>query len=180
MKVGAGSTIRVNRNVYSVASRLIGETVTVKLYAERLDVWYGQRRVERLPRLRGEARHAINYRHIIDWLVRKPGAFKNYRYRDDLFPTSRFRMAYDALAQRHASSPASREYLRILHLAARESETAVDEALRALIGEDEAITADAVEALVRSGQAPPPATDVRIAPVRLTDYDGLLDEKEVA
>jgi len=180
VKVGASSTIRVNHNVYSVASRLIGETVTVKLYAEHVDVWYGQRRVERLPRLRGEAGHAINYRHIIDWLVRKPGAFANYRYRDDLFPTTRFRMVYDALAQRHAASPASREYLRILHLAARGSETAVDEALRTLIGEDEAITADAVEALVRSGQAPPPATDVVIPPVRLTDYDGLLDEKEVA
>src|ERR1044071_2583238 len=39
------------------------------------------------------------YRHIIEWLVRKPGAFENYRYQEDLFPTSRFRMAYDALKE---------------------------------------------------------------------------------
>ena len=49
-------------------------------------------------------KHRINYRHVIDWLVRKPGAFENYRYREDLFPTSRFRMAYDSLARTmHAS-----------------------------------------------------------------------------
>ena len=32
----------------------------------------------------------MQYRHIIDWLVRKPGAFENYRCRDDLFSCSRF------------------------------------------------------------------------------------------
>ena len=42
----------------------------------------------------------MDYRHIIDWLVRKPGAFENYRYRDELFPTSRFRMAFDELKEK--------------------------------------------------------------------------------
>ena len=60
--------------------------------------------VERFPRLRGQGKHTINYRHVIDWLVRKPGAFENYRYREDLFPTSRFRMAYDALRETHAGA----------------------------------------------------------------------------
>ena len=76
---------------------------------------------------------AINYRHVIDWLVRKPGAFENYRYREDLFPTSRFRMAYDALRET-APSRAAREYLQILELAARENESLVDDALRLLAG----------------------------------------------
>jgi hypothetical protein len=62
-----------------------------------VEVWYGQRKVEDVPRLRGRSKHRIDYRHIIEWLVRKPGAFENYRYQEDLFPTSRFRMAYDAL-----------------------------------------------------------------------------------
>ena len=39
--------------------------------------------------------HHIDYRHIIYWLVRKPGAFANYRYRGDLFPTESFRWAYE-------------------------------------------------------------------------------------
>ena len=53
-----------------------------------------------MPRLVGHGKHAINYRHVIDSLVRKPGAFENYQYREDMFPTSHFRMAYDWLCQR--------------------------------------------------------------------------------
>ena len=111
MSVGPSSTIRVNHNVYSVDSRLIGERIKARLYVDRLEVWYGQKRVDTLPRLRGEGNHAINYRHIIDSLIRKPGAFENYRYRDDLFPTSRFRIAYDDLKKRHVQSKAARQYL---------------------------------------------------------------------
>ena len=33
-------------------------------------------------------------------LVRKPGAFAQYRYRDDLFPSLVFRQAYDLLGER--------------------------------------------------------------------------------
>ena len=173
MRVGPSSTIRVKHNTYSVGSRLIGERVQVRLHPEHLEVWYGQRMIERLPRLRGENRHRIDYRHLIDWLVRKPGAFANYRYRDDLFPTSRFRLAYDALRQRSLLT-ADRQYLRILHLAASETQTGVDDALRLLFTLDTPLTADAVEAIVKSGQAVPPPTYVMIPTVNLSEYDALL------
>jgi hypothetical protein len=178
VRVSPSSTIRVQHNVYSVHSRLIGELVRVKLYAEQLEVWYAQQRVEVLPRLRGERRHRIQYRHIIAWLVRKPGAFAQYQYRDDLFPTSRFRMAYDMLAAR-CPGRAEQEYLRILHLAATETESGVDDALRVLVGRDEPLTAAAVEQLVRSGQEIAPPTEVTVAPVDLGAYDRLLASAEV-
>ncbi len=41
---------------------------------------------------------AIDYRHDIGSLVRKPGAFARYRYREELFPSFAFRQAYDALS----------------------------------------------------------------------------------
>ena len=44
--------------------------------------------------------HRIDYRHVIWWLVRKPGAFARYRYREELFPSLMFRRAYDALRER--------------------------------------------------------------------------------
>ncbi len=179
VRVTGGSTIRVNHNVYSVESRMIGESVDVRLYVEHLEVWYAQRKVESIARLRGEGKHRIEYRHIIDWLVRKPGAFENYRYRDDLFPTSRFRMAYDALRRRHSQQRASREYLSILHLAATENERRVDDALRMLICASERITAEKIEELVLSGNKPEPVTDVNIADVDLSDYDALLGEEVV-
>jgi len=178
-RVTPSSTIRVQHNVYSVHSRLIGERVEVRVYAEHLEVWYAQRQVERLPRLRGDGYHHIEYRHIIDWLVRKPGAFAQYQYRDDLFPTSRFRMAHDLL-KFSGGGRAEKEYLQILHLAACESETRVDNALRVLLSRDEPLTAAAVEALVRSADEIHPVPAVNVEPVDLTDYDLLLVGEEVA
>jgi hypothetical protein len=129
-----------------------------------------------MPRLRGEGNHAINYRHIIDSLVRKPGAFENYRYRDDLFPTTRFRMAYDSLKKHHTLSVAAKQYLNILHMAARISEAAVDDALRALIEADVEITDQRIEAIIESGQHIAPVTQINIAEVDLACYDQLLGE----
>lgn len=176
--VGPGSTIRVNHNVYSVHSRLIGERVEVRVQAEELQVWYGQRQVESLPRLRGESKHRIDYRHLIDWLVRKPGAFENYRYREELFPTSRFRMAYDSLKQSLACGRASKEYLQVLQLAAQVSESAVDSALGWLIRQGEPVRFEVVERLVVSGLEPPLPTELDIEAVDLSRYDCLLEEAE--
>jgi len=176
-RVETGSIIKVQNNVYSVASRLIGEWVDARLYAERVEVWYAQKLVERLPRLRGRGKHRIDYRHVIDWLVRKPGAFADYRYREDLFPSSHFRMAYDVLCQRQPAR-ADKEYLRILHLAARESEAGVEAALVELLKEDGRMDAAAVgERLRQQGQAQQ-ATEVTVAAVDLSLYDALLDGKE--
>ena len=143
---------------------------------DHLEIWYGQKKVDTLPRLRGESKHRINYRHIIDSLIRKPGAFENYRYRDELFPTSRFRIVYDDLKKRHSQLQATRQYLNILYLAAKDSETAVDDVLRMMIDKNIALFDEQVEALVKSSEPLPVVTEVRIPAVDLTCYDQLLVE----
>ena len=178
VRVGPGSEIRVDRNTYSIHSRLVGEKVDVRLYAEHLEVWYGGCVVERIPRLRGQGKHLINYRHVIDSLVRKPGAFENYKYREDMFPTSRFRMAYDALRQA-TPSRAAREYLQILELAARENESLVDDALRMLLEEDQAITLSAVREWVERRGVARPVTDVQVEFTKLSSFDELFRHREV-
>ena len=175
MKVGPSSTIRANHNVYSVESRLIGENIQVRLYMERLEIWYGQKKVDTLPRQRGEGKHKINYRHIIDSLIRKPGAFKNYRYREALFPTSRFRIAYDSLKKHYTVKSAVKQYLSILYLAAKESETSVDNALRILIDKNMGICKEQVQILMQSNE-PAMTTDIHVPAVDLTCYDQLLQE----
>jgi hypothetical protein len=177
VRVGPGSTIAIERNLYSVPARLIGEAVEARLSAETVQVWYGQQLVLTTPRLRGQHKHRIDYRHVIDWLVRKPGAFAEYRYQADLFPTSRFRMAYDALRAEHPES-ASREYVHILHLAAHESETGVEEALQQLLSRAEPVTAARVRELIGQGLAPQTVPVVTVATVCLSVYDDLLDCKE--
>jgi hypothetical protein len=130
--VSRGSTIQVLRNTYSLPSRLIGTRVTVRVRAETLEVYRGTVLLETIPRLHGERQHRIDYRHISASLVRKPGAFAQYRYRDDLFPTLTFRRAYDALIH-GVPHRADREYVRLLHLAATTSEVAVDAILAELL-----------------------------------------------
>jgi hypothetical protein len=181
VRVSGGSTIRVGNNTYSIDSRLIGEQVRVRVYAESLEVWYAQRCLERIPRLRGEGKHHIQYRHIIEWLIRKPGAFENYRYREDLFPTVRFRMAYDSLKREHTEQKAAKEYLRILLCAAREGESLVDDVLRGLLDLGTPIVVADVEMYVASCKrtAVMSATEVKIESVDLGAYDGLLACTEV-
>ncbi len=179
VRVSQGSTIRVAKNVYSVHSRLIGEQVDVRLGAEDLEVWYAQRKVAQMPRLRGEGRHRINYRHVIDWLVRKPGAFEQYRYRDGLFPTSIFRVTYDMLRETEGER-ASREYVTILYLAAQEGEARVEAVLRGLMADDRPITSRAVEELLAVETAVPEVTDVTIDAVDLQSYDELLSPEAEA
>ncbi len=178
-RVGPSSTIRVAKNTYSLHSRLRGENVKVKLYAEYFEVFYGQKKIDRILRLRGEGCHFIQYRHIIDSLVQKPGAFENYRYKQDLFPTIRFRMAYDYLCEK-SSARANKEYLKILHLAAKESESGVDEALRTLFTTEQPITLEAVKKLMESESEISPAQQVNVDDVDLGQYDQLLNNSEVA
>ena len=178
-RVNSGSLIHVGRNAYSVNSRLIGEQVDVRVYAGHLEVWYGQRKVETLERLRGRGKHQVNYRHIIDWLVRKPGAFTNYLYRKDLFPRTSFRMAYDSLKE-DSPDRADKEYLRILKLAAAETESGVADAIRIVLRNGEAISFQRIEAIVKSRRRIPPITRTRVRDVDLRDYDGLLSGTEVA
>jgi hypothetical protein len=63
------STIRVGNRTYSVSSRLIGHEVAVRLHADVVEVLFAGRRVEMMPRLRGDRDHRIDYRHVI-WSLR--------------------------------------------------------------------------------------------------------------
>jgi hypothetical protein len=173
-RVDCGSLIHVDRNAYSVNSRLIGQRVEVRLYVGHLEVWYGQKKVTQLPRLRGRNQHRVNYRHVIDWLVRKPGAFADYRYQADLFPSSLFRVAYDQLKRQYVGS-ADKQYLKILELAARENESLVEGAIGRLCDLAQAMSFEAVEALVLCGQKLAAPTAVRVDEVDLSAYDQLLD-----
>src|SRR6056297_482289 len=177
-KVGRGGTFRLLHNTYSAHSRLVGEKIKVRVFADKLEIWYAQRHIETLARLRGEGGHCINYRHIIDRLIRKPGAFDNYCYKDDLFPTSLFRIAYDILRDGRTIRQASKEYLRILELAAKEDEYLVNEALRLLINHEEEISFEKVKEFIDSKQKPPEPTDVYVEDADINFYDTLLEMPE--
>jgi len=176
-RVSRNSTISIRNNYYSVPSQLIGERVEVRIYGGHLEVWYGGELAERLERLRGEGRAAINYRHIIHSLVKKPGAFAHYRFQASLFPRLIFRVAYDEL-RRQQPAQAEREYIQLLKLAAEESEEGVAEVLRALIDGGAAVNSDRVlEELRARVEQPRSALTVVIEAVSLQSYDQLLGQR---
>ena len=71
-----------------------------------------------------------------------------------------------------------KDYLAILHLAAQEGESRVDEALRLLLDQGRPPDAEPVTEALRQGQRPSAVTDVMIVDVDLTMYDRLLEPKE--
>jgi transposase len=175
VKVTRNSTVLVRSNFYSVPSQLIGERVEVRLYGEHIEVWYAAQMIDRCSRLRGKGKHRIEYRHIIDTLVRKPGAFANYRYQQSLFPRLVFRVAYDWLRE-HAGSRADAQYVRLLEMAAKQGEDAVAVALTQLLAEGAAVGVDVVRERVREHalEQAPDVPRVQISPVALDAYDTLL------
>jgi hypothetical protein len=174
VRVTRGSLIRVQKNVYSVPTSLIGRQVTVYVHEWQLEVYYQTHLVATLPRLHGAQQHHINYRHVIDSLLRKPGGFRDYRYREDLFPSLVFRRAWEQLQQRQAPRKADLTYLRILHLAARQLESAVAAALEHLLTAAQPWDDTDVERLVQP--EPPPVPQLTCGAVQLQQYDQLLAE----
>ena len=149
--------------------------VEARIKPDTVEIWYGDRKVEELLRLRGRGKHRVDYRHIIDWLVRKPGAFENYRYKEDLFPSSCFRMAYDTLRERWGPRRGAADYLQVLALAAGSGEAQVEDALRSLLrGDRDLVSAEAVRELIEVPSLRPTVPHVAVEPVPLSVFDELL------
>ena len=165
------STIRIGSRAYSVPSRLIGHEVEVRQYADFVEVYFADHLIETMPRLRGDTTARIDYRHIIWSLVRKPGAFARYRYREELFPTMTFRHAYDRIREWRGER-ADVEYVRILHLAANTMEIQVDRALKELLTGGDRFDYATVKALAQPEKHEIP--QVSIPEPVLETYDRLM------
>lgn len=177
--VSRSSTVRIGRRSYSVSSRLRGHRLRVRLHADIIELDYQGEQVAVMDRLVGTDTRRIDYRHIIHSLVKKPGAFRNYVFRDALFPTIEYRRAYDALLVGSAEQ-ADLNYVRILHLAASDGEEAVRGVLEQLLGAGELPTYEAVRAAVRGPQTPHGVPFVGMAPPDLSVYDRLLEQHAAA
>ena len=175
VRVSDWSTIRIKHCAYSVPSRLIGEWVQTRIFEDKLEVVFADKVQLACERLRGRNLHRIDYRHVIWSMVRKPGAFARYVYREEMFPTVAFRRAYDQIHARSAGVAGDVEYLRILHLAASTMEADVAAALALLEAEGRPVTIAAVKAMVVTT---PTTIDVPVLASQAIDlgvYDALIE-----
>lgn len=175
-RVRSDATILVAGNVYSVPARLRDEIVRTRLYEDRLEVFHGGTRQLVTERLHGRGKARIDYRHVIRSLVRKPGAFARYRYREELFPSVVFRQAYDGLRAKLSEGRADETYLEVLHLAALTMESEVEAAVALLLEAGEMATVEAVKSLI--GAHRPVLLEMPVYEVDLGVYDGLLTQSE--
>lgn len=123
--VSATSTICVRCILYTVPSRLIGTRLRIHLYANRLVCFVGGSQTLELPRVyvdptKGKRRaHAVNYRHVIDSLYKKPGAFAHCQYRDQLLPNDDWRQLWQQMLQQFEAQSAGKLMVNALYLAAK-------------------------------------------------------------
>ena len=125
VRVTSHSTITVRCVLYTVPSQLIGHRLTVHIYHDRLVCFLGLQPVVELPRIPASAKggkrraRCINYRHVIDSLRRKPRAFLQCQWRDDLLPNDNYRRIWGQLREQFSSYEASRLMVESLYLAAK-------------------------------------------------------------
>jgi len=172
VKVGSGSTINVGKKTDSVESKLIGETVLARLFSDKVEIWYGDKLMDTFDRIFGETSHKINYRHVIKWFIRKPGAFENYYYKADMYPTTYFRMAYDQLNKKNKLS-GTKTYLEILKLAAFDSEEKVNKVLNTLLDLQEEISLEKVKQMIETDISTDDFMEVKVLEPDLDIYDKL-------
>jgi transposase len=171
--VSRASAVRVLKCSYSVSSRLIGHRLRVRLHADIVELHHRGVRVAKMDRIVVGGKHKIDYRHIIHTLVRKPGAFRRYVFREALFPALEFRRTYDALLAA-GSDRADMEYVRILHLAASDGEESVRSVLATLLETRIVPTYEAVRAEVRGERVAEGIPYLNITAPDLNIYDRLL------
>jgi len=168
VKVSSSSLVYIESTPYSVPSRLIGYTLRAYIYPDKIQLYYGKKCLQEMYKsIDGEV---IDYRHVIDSLVRKPGAFRDYKYKESLFPQVTFRQAYDCLIQAHPKK-GEKLYLKILQLAKIHGEQQVTTALGLLMETGEVPLPEKIKALL---DLPVSIPDVFILQSDLSIYDQLL------
>ena len=169
--VSPSSIVNILKGVYTVPSRLIGCSVQAYVYPKVIELYYGNRKIQTMERLPEEGGELIDYRHIVGHLLRKPGAFARYQYREWLFPRVIFRKTYDALIAKNSSN-GHKHYLQVLQLAAIGNEHEVSIALEILVEGKVHPTVDAVKSLL--GGSLPSVPVVNVIQPQLAIYDSLI------
>ena len=114
------STIVIKRVTYTVPSRLIQSRLLVRVYDNRLTLFLGHEQVLELERVysaRNSRARSVNYKHVIDALVKKPRAFRQSQLRDDLLPNDNYKAIWQHVDETLPADEACFYIVKLLHLA---------------------------------------------------------------
>jgi hypothetical protein len=178
-KVSSSSTIEVRKITYSLPSRLIGETLRIRLYHDRLCCYLGSSAVAILKRLytKNSSRgRQIDYRHLIHSLVKKPQAFRYSALRNEILPNEAYQQIWLHVDSTMAPRDACKFIVGLLHLAAVEAceERLADEVLRQ-IKQTQVLSLVALQSRFMT-QKPRPTHGQIVVQHELMRYNALLRE----
>lgn len=179
VRVATTGIVTIRQVRYSVPSRLIGMQLKAHIYDDHIECFLGCTSVISLKRLRwnrGSRPASIDYRHLIGTLSRKPQAFRNYQFKDHLYPTFAFKAAWEILDQTLDERSACREYVAILKLAAENEESLISQCLENLIESQNLPRASEIESLL-SIKKPSKNVQVTVNHSNLKSYNRLLNQK---
>ena len=179
LQVPTTSVIRLKQNSYSVPSYLIGLKLQSRIHADHIEIWQPGRKLFEMPRLIGKDQVWFDYRHVIDSLVRKPGGFINYRYREHMYPTIWFRKAFDTAIAQHGELPGVKCYLKLLYLSKHHGQDNVETELRQALESVATIDAKLIESKIDKTSPASLVEDPYVEQPELDTYDDLLKHKEV-
>ena len=126
VKATSCSTINIKRVIYSIPSRLINQKLVIHLFDSRIEIFYNHHKVYDLPRIysnsnkgddKGTRKSCINYRHLMSSLIQKPQAFKNFIWKDELFPNWDYKRIWDIAKSEEDSKSACKYFVKLLYLA---------------------------------------------------------------
>lgn len=115
-KVNKAGCITIDEQWYSVPPDLHGTTVKVRKYTNRL-VIYDHDGKSAWEWIWATDTGQVDFRHVIHWLRKKPGAFKNYRFKEQMFPTEKFRETHRQFTEWFEQTQGDKDYLSVLQLA---------------------------------------------------------------
>jgi len=125
-RLNKSSTITIKRTLYSVPSKLIGGNLKILLYHDKLECYVGTNKITTLSRVythNGQPRaRLINYKHVIDSLVKKPQAFRYSQIQEDLMPSQLYKQLWNQCNEQFDSHSACKWMVSVLKIASINSD----------------------------------------------------------
>jgi len=87
-----------------------------RIFESRIELWDGIVKVASFESSANAGGACVNWRHLIEELCRKPGAFERYRYRQSFYPSPLWQQLGESLRKRFTTARADSDYLQILRL----------------------------------------------------------------
>ena len=159
-KVSGYSTVRVDSNRYSVPTRYAGLKVNVLLYVDKVEIYFGNKKLAVHERLYNKNKWQLNPEHYLELLRQRPGAFDTARpiriWRRS-WPSA-FERLLDRLRQANGETAGIKEFVTVLMLVKKHGQDevaiAVEQALKVGI-----TSADSIQQMLlnlRQEQRPAP------------------------